>query len=99
MFRGRAYIFLPRGFSHIPIFWDLNNQDPKYAVPSTIDTSITCPTLLLVRSYNAKIIPKAHVKPPPQKSAAKLTGGVGFSLYRPNKDSNPILTIYINLTK
>jgi len=95
VFQRSTYIFLPRGFPHIPIFWDLNNQDPKYADPSTIDASITCPTLLLVRSYNAMSIPKAHIKPPPPKSAVRLTGGVGFSLYRPNKDNNPINTIYI----
>jgi hypothetical protein len=87
-----TYIFLPRGFPHkLNNFCDLKNQEPRYADPSTIDASITCPRLLLFRSYSAKMIPKAHIKPPPPKSAAKLTGGVGFSLYRPNKDNIPAL--------
>jgi len=56
-----------------------------------MDASITCPRLLFSRSYSAKMIPKAHIKPPPPKSAARLMGGVGFSLYRPSKDSIPAL--------
>lgn len=84
------YIFLPRGFPHNPgTFWDLKNQLPRYADPSTIDASITWPIPLLLRSNNASIIPKAHINPPPAKSATKLTGGVGFWLWRPNNDNKP----------
>lgn len=35
------------------------------------------------------IIPSAQINPPPPKSAAKLTGGVGFSPDRPKSDKRP----------
>lgn len=100
MFKKNTHTFLPRGFPQsVGIFCDLNNHEAKYAHPSVIDASTTWPTLLLCRSYSAKIIPKAQVRPPPAKSAAKLIGGVGFSLYRPNRDNSPAFKIYVIFVK
>lgn len=39
--------------------------------------SITWPRPDEVRSYKAIIMPRAHIKPPPAKSAKRLIGGNG----------------------
>jgi hypothetical protein len=51
--------------------------------------STTCPRPDLDLSNSAIIIPRAQSKPPPPKSAARLTGAVGFSVLRPRSDNNP----------
>lgn len=43
----------------------------------------------LERSRSARLMPNAHISPPPAKSARRFMGGVGGEPLRPNMDSKP----------
>ena len=49
----------------------------------------TCPLPEEVLSSSAAIIPMAHTKLPPAKSANKFIGAKGFSFFLPRKESTP----------
>ena len=84
-----TYMFSPRGWPQYGCFCERNIQLLRYADPSTILASTTCPKPDFVLSNRAIIIPRAQSKPPPPKSAARLSGAVGFSFLRPRSDSKP----------
>ena len=84
-----TYMFSPRGWPQYGCFCERNIQLPRYADPSTILASTTCPQPDFVLSNRAIIIPRAQSKPPPPKSAARLSGAVGFSFLRPRHDNKP----------
>lgn len=55
----------------------------------TMLASMICPFPDFVRSSKAKTMPRAHVSPPPAKSAKRFSGAYGFSPLRPRQDKSP----------
>lgn len=87
---GRCtHMFCPRGWPQMGSCCPLKIQLPVQAAPSTMLESTTCPLPDLVRSRRARTIPRAHVMPPPAKSARRLTGGVGGCPALPSTDRRP----------
>ena len=50
------------------------------AILRTMSVLTTCPKPPLVRASKASKIPRAHISPPPPKSARMFRGNVGFEL-------------------